>query len=228
MRGVATGYYRQGQPWTLVLCLALAGWGAALQQDAASAFANLTVVAFGDQEVDILTGITTLPDGGRLIDREHDLTLSASWMRFLEGDFVEAKEVEISGEFGVVSARAVTIDLAAEEVRATGAVRYEGPEWGIDAQAISYSEDLGLVVFEGPIRGEGIALEASAALFDVPSGTFLLAAPYRYADGPLELTSERPGALLSLQPLEGRPGELVASNRIEPQLLERVRPHLPE
>lgn len=190
------------------------------------AFAGLTVVAHGDQEIDIFTGITTLPEGGQVIDRENGVTLTAEHIRYREGEFVEARGVEVSGEFGIAHSEEVYIDLVEGRLNATGAVRYERDELGLNATSLHYFPEDGVVRFEGPVTGVGADFEATAALYDRESGALLLAAPYRYQDTLFELSSERAGALLSLTPAAGNNGTLLASSRVAPEVLARLEPYL--
>jgi hypothetical protein len=210
----------------LGLVLATPLWAGA--QDVADAFAGLTVVAFGDQEVDLLTGITTLPDGGQIIDQESGVTLTAQMLRYREGDFIEAEGVDLSGNFGKAKSNRIHVDLAEGTLEANGEVRFEREDFALDAESLFYRPAAGVVRFGGPVEGSGIEFEAAAAVLDTTTGTVLLAAPYRYEDALFELSSERKGALLSLTPAPESPGSLVASSQVDPQLLERLEPYLPQ
>lgn len=201
--------------------------GQAPEQPLRDAFSRLTIVAFGDQEIDILTGITTLPEGGQVIDRELGFTLTAETIRYREGDFVEAQAVEVTGEFGRASAESVTVDLEAGRLDAGEEVDFARDELGIAAGGLHYYVDESVVRFDGPVRGTGVEFEAAGALLDAEHGVFLLIGPYRYQDELFELSSEREGALLSLTPT-GEDGEsLAASSRVAPELLDRLAPYLP-
>jgi hypothetical protein len=213
-------------PLILGLALGVPLWAGA--QPVADAFAGLTVVAFGDQEIDLLTGITTLPDGGQVIDQESGVTLTARMLRYREGDFVEAEGVEISGNFGTAKSNRIHVDLAEGTLEANGDVRFEREEFALDAESLFFRSAAGVVRFGGPVEGSGVEFEAAAALLDTTTGTVLLAAPYRYQDALFELASERKGALLSLTPAPEGPGSFVASSKVDPQLLERLAPYLPQ
>lgn len=201
--------------------------GQATGQEMEEAFSGLTVIAFGEQEVDIITGITTLPEGGQVVDREHGVTLTAETMRYREGDFVEAETVEVSGRFGTARSDSMSIDLDAAVVEAFGNVRFEREELRLLATSLRYDVKAAVVQFQGPVTGEGVELEAAAMLLDADSGSVLLVGPYRYQDELFELSSEREGALLSLTPAEDESGRMVASSRVDPDLIERLGPYLP-
>lgn len=194
-------------------------------QASGDAFSGLTVVAYGDQEVDILTGVTTLPEGGQVVDRERGVTLSAQVLRYREGDFLEGEQVELMAEFGTAFAEELRIDFSAGLVEASGEVRFERAGLGLRAESLEYHTEAGVVRFTGPIRGIGAELEAGAALFDAQSAVLLLIAPYRYQDDLFELASNREGALLALS--VGEDESLVASSRVAPELVARLRPYLP-
>jgi hypothetical protein len=196
-------------------------------QEAGQVFSGLAVVAFGEQEVDIVTGITTLPEGGQIIDREHGVTLTAESMRYREGEFVQAQGVEVAGRFGNATSDFVEVDLVAGTVDATGNLRFEREDLRLIAGSLHYDVEEAVVRFGGPVTGEGVGLEAAAIVLDADSGELLLVGPYRYQDELFELSSEREGALLSLTPAEDGSGRLVASSRVESGLLERLGPYLP-
>lgn len=217
-------FRRVGAILALSVFLAALPW-LAQGQDSGEAFAGLTVTAYGDQEVDILTGITTLPEGGEVVDREREVTLSAEWLRYREGIFLEGEQVEMTGEFGTAYADAVRIDFQAGLLEAWGEVRFERAGLGLQAESLEYHTAAGVVRFEGPIYGTGTELEAAAALFDAENLVLLLVAPYRYQDELFELSSNREGALLSLSPAEDE--SVVASSKIDAELLARLDPYLP-
>ena len=194
--------------------------------DPQEAFAGLTVVAYGDQVVDIFTGVTTLPEGGEIIDRENGITLSAEWIRYQEGEFVEAEAVRVTGEFGVAHAAEVYIDLTQGRLDASGEVRYEREDIGLTAAALRYFPETGIVDFEGPVTGVGAEFEAASAAYDSNSGVLVLAAPYRYQDVLFELSSEREGALLSLTPAAEEGGSVTASSTVAPEVRARLEPYL--
>lgn len=198
-----------------------------ISQETAEILSGLTVVAFGDQEVDIFTGVTTLPDGGQVIDREHGVTLTAEWLRYSEGEFVEAKTVEVEGRFGKAFADSVAIDLVAATVNASGNVRFEHEGLSLAASSLAFDSNDSIVRLSGPVTGEGVELEAAAMVLEAESGSILLVAPYRYQDELFELSSQREGALLSLTPAEDGSGGLDATSRVDPELLERLAPYLP-
>jgi hypothetical protein len=196
-------------------------------QEPEGMFSGLTVIAFGEQEVDIFTGVTTLPEGGQVIDREHGVTLTADRLRYREGEFVEAETVEVVGPFGIATADEVEVDLAAGTVDAAGNLLFQRDDLRLTAESLHYDIDDAVVRFDGPVTGEGALVEAAAIVLDADSGALLLVAPYRYQDALFELSSEREGALLSLTQAEDGSGRLVATSRVEAWLLERLGPYLP-
>jgi lipopolysaccharide assembly outer membrane protein LptD (OstA) len=211
----------------LPLLAALAIPAVAHGQQESPIAAGLTVIAHGDQEVDILTGITTLPEGGQVVDRVNGMTLTAETLRYLAGEFVEGSGVEVKGGFGQARADSVRVDLVEGVVEAVGSVRFQRDQIGLSASALHYDAKGQVLRFDGPVTSEGIEFEAATMLLDVQSGSVVLVGPYRYQDERLELSSERGGALLSLRPSEGEDGELLASSRVDPELLERLGPYLP-
>lgn len=67
-------------------------------------FAALTVRPNGPEELDLATGVTTLPEGGEIVYRAENVRLTGGFIRFLEGDFIEAREAVVAGAFGSLEA----------------------------------------------------------------------------------------------------------------------------
>ena len=228
---------RPGRAWlrpcealfALVLIALLVLQQAGLAQEAGEGehtnFAGLTIVAAGEQEFDLLTGVTTLPQGGQIISQEYGLTLVGERIAYREGEFIEASGVSVTTDFADATAESVRFDLESGDMSANGNVRFEHETLSLRATSLRYIAVAAAVRFEGPVVGEG--LEAAGMLLDIGSGTLLLVGPYRYEDGLFELASAREGALLALTPANEELTELRASTDVDPGLLERLAPHLP-
>ncbi len=193
----------------------------------ADAIARLTVVPHGDQSFDLLTGETTLPDGGVIVDTETGLRLDAGFVRYREGDYIEARDATAETAGGSLSAPALRIDVPTLVATAPEGVRYEreGLELIADAAELRFGSEL--VRFEHP-TGESLDLEARALLLDIRTGDALLLGPYRFQDGPFVLTDDREDAALQLRPVTTDAGTPTyrAANEVDEDLWTRMAPLL--
>lgn len=190
-------------------------------------FSGLTITARGDQELDLATGITTLPDGGEIVAAEQGVTIVAEKLSFLQDQFVEAAGATARTEFGSARAESLRIDLVTGNISASGAVSFQHELLTLNATGIEYFATPNVLVLVGPVVGEGLEVEAASVLLDVATETVLLVSPYRYVDGIIELRASQEGRLLSLRPVGESGTELQASSEVDREVLERMEPYLP-
>lgn len=191
----------------------------------ADAIARLTVVPHGDQSFDLLTGETTLPDGGVIVDTETGLRLDAAFVRYREGVFIEARNATAETADGSLAAPALRIDVPTLVATAPEGVRYvrEGLELVAEAAELRFASEL--VRFERP-SGASLDLEARALLLDIRTGDALLLGPYRFQNGPFVLTDDREDAALQLRPAvtDGGTPTYRAANEVDEDLWTRMAP----
>jgi hypothetical protein len=187
--------------------------------------ARLTVVPDGEQAFDLLSGETTLPDGGTIVDAETGLTLRAEFIRYVEGAFIEARQAHAETAGGLLTAPTLRIDVPSLTAVAGDGVTYARE--GLELTAASAELRFGpqLVRFDAP-RSEAPVIEAQALLLDVATGDAVLLGPYAYQDGPFTLRDERDGAALMLRPTttdDGTP-TYEAANEVDEDLWARLAP----
>ncbi|MDQ3399041.1 MAG: hypothetical protein M3511_14985 [Deinococcota bacterium] len=196
-------------------------------------FAGLSVTPYGQQILDIASGITTLPDGGEIIDRDHGITLSGGFIRYREEDFVEIRGARANGAFGDLSAAMVNVDIAGQSLRAEGDILLSSQLLGsqgvssqgvtLEAQTLRVDLEAATAVVEGGVRSVDPPFEAAALIIDFEREEALLVGPYRYEDGGFTLRSSRSEDLLLLKTTERG---VEASTEIPAALLERLRLYL--
>ena len=198
-------------------------WGLAL----AASFAAFTVEPAGDQVVDLATGVTTLPDGGRLVDAERGLVLNAAYIEYKEGAFVRAKRAELAQKELRFSAGLLAYDVAAERVVLEGGVRFSSSLLkGLQApRGVLYLKD-GVAVLEGGVKSASPAFEAERMVADTERGLVLLVGTFRYRDPELGLVlkGQGPRARLLLRFLKG--GEVEAETEVPDEVYARLAAYL--
>ncbi len=184
--------------------------------------AELTVVAYGTQRLDLATGRTVLEEGGEVTDRASGVRMTAAWIAYVEGASLEARDATIEGDVGRVRAARVVIDLALGRVTAEGDLTFERPGIRARSERLGLDGPAGLAWLAGGVVAALPDAAADAVWIDVASGRMVLVGPYRYADGPFELEGGA-GADLQLDPItiEGVPG-YDARSEVEADLVERI------
>ncbi len=188
-------------------------------------FAALQITPYGDQAVDLATGVTTLPQGGEIVDEESGVTLTGSLVTYKEGDYVEVTDGEVTGDFGSLAAPTVRLDINAQTLETTGGVRFEGEGLALQSDMLTLYLEPDIAVAAGGLTSETPALEAAALLVDLQQNAALVVGPYHYQNGPLTLQSEAED-LLGLT-WGADETDFEASTTIDPALQTRLEPYLP-
>lgn len=194
----------------------------------AETFAALTIHPFGAQRLDIVTGVTTLVDGGEIIVADSGVTLQAAFIRYVEGDFIETAEAEVSGRFGTLKAQALRIDLSEQLIIAdqTFLITPDGLELRADRLELYLEKNIALLT--GEVTSAVPAFSAAELAVVLSEQRALLVSPYRYEDGLFVLQQQASGEFLQLtqQNGEGQDAVFDASTTINEDLLALLTPFL--
>ncbi len=195
---------------------------------AAAPFAGLTVTPAGAQQYDITTGITTLPDGGSIVDQDTGVALEARRIVYLAGVYVDAWGVRVAGTFGEVDAEELRIDLVAGVLTATGGLSLTREALTVNAHQLTYHAAGQVAVFAGGVTGSNPRFESERVLLDVASGDVLLDGEYTFEGGVFALQSPEGGGMLALRLVAKGDGGAAydAATEPAPELLERFAPYL--
>ncbi len=195
----------------------------------AAEFAAFTVEPAGDQVVDLTTGVTTLPSGGRLVDAERGLVLVADFIEYKEGAFVRAKKARLDQGKVHFEAGALDYRVAAGRVRLTGGVAFSAPFLkGLKADAGRLDLKARVAVLTGHVASQDPAFTARTLVADTRTGEVLLLGDFAYRDPGLgiELTGKGKDARLYLKLAEGKEPE--ARTAVPPEVLRRLTAFLKE
>ena len=187
--------------------------------------ARLTVTPAGDQSFDLLTGETTLPDGGTIHDTESGLVLHADWIAYVEGERIDAVDATAETDAGVLSAPVLRIDVPELTAVASEGVTLDREGITVRADTATLLFGPGLVRFDAPTSASP-ELRAVALLLDAVSGDAVLIGPYRFQDGAFLLSDDRDGVRLQLRPTTTDDGVPTyrAANEVDEDLWERLAP----
>ena len=188
-------------------------------------FAALQITPYGDQTVDLATGVTTLSQGGEIVDAENGVTLSGSLVTYKEGDYVEVTDGEVTGDFGSLAAPTVRLDTGEQTLNAIGGVTFEGEGLVLRSDTLTLHLADEVAVAAGGLTSETPALQAAALLVDLQQNAALVVGPYRYENGPLTLQSETKDFLSLTWGADETNFE--ASTTVDSALQARLEPYLP-
>lgn len=194
---------------------------------AAAPFAALTVTPRGAQEYDISTGVTTLPDGGSIIDEDTGVSLAAKQITYLDGSYIEARGASVSGAFGRLTAATLHIDVKTGVLTASGDLSLARDALTLKAGKLTYYATRRVADFSGTVTGTSPAFRADRLLLDALSGNVLLLGDYRYAGAAFTLRAPEGGGRLelTLHQVDGVPVYDAATD-VSPGLLARFAAEL--
>ena len=180
-------------PLALFLSLALA-----------ARFAAFSVEPAGPQRVNLDTGVTTLPQGGVLMDNENGLRLKAGYIEYKEGAFIRARALELLSAKETFRAQSLDYDIPKQEAR-FGALVFANADFkGLSAErALAlFAEDI--VVLKGKVRADSPRLEAETLVADLKAREALVLGRFIYQEGKATLRGQGPSARLYLRFVGGK------------------------
>ncbi|GIW23765.1 hypothetical protein [Meiothermus sp.] len=187
----------------------------------ASRFAGFEVKPRGNSELDVGTGIYTLPTGGTITDNKNGLVLEARYIQYRDGDFIKAQGATLRAKEGEFIAASLEYLQKPDTLRMTG-VRFSSKEFkALTAQqGLLLKEDV--LVLKGEVRSSDPVLEASTLVVDTAKDQALVLGVFTYRDGATTLRGNRPDSTLLLT---FESGKLRANTRVPAEVLNRLRPY---
>ena len=194
----------------------------------AESFAALTITPAGQQVFDLATGVTTLPQGGEIVDRESKLSLNAAHIRYEEGNFIEASESTVRGKFGTLQAADIVVNLIEQTILATGSLQFDYSGLSVVADSLTIYLEPDIAVLEGRVTSDAPQLSSATVVIDLTSQHVLLVSPYLYQNGILRLTQDAEGEFLQLdQTGTDDAPSYQARTQVDELVFERLNPFMP-
>lgn len=187
----------------------------------ASRFAGFEVKPRGNSELDVGTGIYTLPSGGTITDNKSGLVLEARYIQYKDGEFIRAQGATLKSKEGDFSATSLEYQQKPDTLRMNG-VRFSSRQLkGITAQqGLLLKEDV--LVLKGEVRSSDPVLEASTLVVDTTKDQALVLGVFTFRDGATTLRGNRPDSTLLLSFANGK---VRANTRVPVDILNRLRPY---
>jgi hypothetical protein len=195
----------------------------------AQGIAALTINPKGEQQLDIATGITTLPEGGEVIDVERGLKLNATFISYKDGEFIEAQGCTSEGPFGLLQAPELRLEIASNTITATGGISLTKDGLALTSDHLTLNMDSSIAVLTGNIKNTEPAFEAAAIVMKVGAGYALLASPFTYQSDFAQLEQANPDNLLQLKQIENEDGtfDYNVSTTLDEAISTELSPYLP-
>ncbi|WP_337870521.1 hypothetical protein [Meiothermus sp.] len=187
----------------------------------ASRFAGFEVRPRGNSELDVGTGVYTLPTGGTITDNQSGLVLEARYIQYKDGEFIRAQGATLKSKEGDFSAASLEYQQKPDTLRMNGVRFSSGQLKGITAQqGLLLKEDV--LVLKGEVRSSEPVLEASTLVVDTAKDLALVLGAFTFRDGATTLRGNRPDSTLLLNFAEGK---VRANTRVSVDILNRLRPY---
>jgi|UniRef100_A0A7C3H9W4 hypothetical protein len=187
----------------------------------ASRFAGFEVRPRGNSELDVGTGVYTLPTGGTITDNKSGLVLEARYIQYKDGEFIRAQGATLKAKEGDFSASSLEYLQKPDTLRMSG-VRFSSKEF----KALSAQQGLLLgddvLVLKGEVRSSEPVLEASTLIVDTTKDLALVLGAFTFRDGATTLRGNRPDSTLLLT-VGG--GKVRANTRVPADIFNRLRPY---
>jgi hypothetical protein len=195
----------------------------------AQGVAALTVNPIGEQQMDISTGITTLSEGGEVIDNERELKLTATFISYKDKEFIEARGVTSEGPFGLLQAPELRLEVASNTITATGGISLTKDGLALTADSLTLELGSSIAVLSGNVKNTEPAFETAAIVLKQGGGYAILASPFKYQNGPIQFNQDTPGSFLQLKQVKNEDGtfKYSVSTTLDEAISTELTPYLP-
>jgi lipopolysaccharide assembly outer membrane protein LptD (OstA) len=157
----------------------------------ALAQAGLVIQPKGDQTVNPSTGVTTLPQGGSVLDNAHGIRIEAAYIEHKRDDFVKATNATIFTSGQTIKTPSLNYAIQADRVDIAGPLEVSSSDvTGLKADRAVAFLKAERVVALGNVRSNAPVLAANAVVFDTKKRTAFLYGNYRFEskDGKTKLS----------------------------------------
>jgi hypothetical protein len=157
----------------------------------AVAQAGLVIQPKGDQTLNPSTGVTTLPQGGVVVDNAHGIRIEAAYIEHKRDDFVKATNATIITAGKTIKTPSLNYAIQADRVDIAGPLEVSSSDVaGLKADKAVAFVGAERIVAVGNVRSSAPVLAANAIVFDAKRRTAFLYGNYRYEskDGKTKLS----------------------------------------
>jgi hypothetical protein len=165
----------------------------------AASFSGFSIKPYGDQTLDLPTGVTTLDKGGVVTDAEHGVTIDAQFVELKEGDFLKAREAKLRGNTvdGVLTATNLDYRVKTGLLNATGTLTYSDKlVKNLKAKTGTLDLKKQFLVITGGVSSDSPAISGNTLLVDYDTRTAVLQGHYKYSFEGTQLSGKTDKSIL--------------------------------
>jgi hypothetical protein len=192
----------------------------------AASFSGFDIKPKGNQDVDLVTGITTLPQGGTVSDSKNGIKIDAQFIEMKEGDFLKAKTARLTTtDGGLLTASNVEYSVKNNNLTATGKINYKDDNiknLGADKVVVSTRDKI--IVASGGVEAEAPNIKANMVLADYDKNVAVLYGNYAFQSGKQKLSNKSSTGLLYVK--FNTKGEATATTKPTSEQLATFKPYL--
>lgn len=192
----------------------------------AASFSGFDIKPKGNQDVDLVTGVTTLPQGGMVTDSKNGIKIDAQFIEMKEGDFLRAKTAKLTTtDGGVLTASNVEFSVKQNNLTATGKINYKDSnikDLGADKVVVNTKEHI--IVASGGVQADSPAIKANMVLADYEKNVAVLYGNYTFQSGKQKLSNKSSTGTLFVK--FNAKGEATATTKPTAEQLAAFKPYL--
>ncbi len=193
----------------------------------AQSFAAFSVEPNTTEQFDIVTGISELPDGGKVIDRDSGITIIGDSVRYKEGEFIEVIGATVDGNFGKMIAPEIAVDLIYNTLSAFGEVELTTANLTINTTDLYIYLDPSIMIAYDKVVSLDPPFESAGAVLDAETQQGFLLPSYTYQDGLFLLRSDT--EKLQLTWFSDDEGKIVfeTTDDLDAEVVSKLSPYTP-
>lgn len=148
----------------------------------AASFAGFSIKPYGDQKLNLQTGVTILSKGGVASDAARGVTVDAQYIEYKQDDRLTARDAKLSTkDGGVLVGKTVEYNAKSGVLVATGDLEYNDARVkGLTAPSISLDTNRKLAVATGGVKSETNGLSANTVVVDYAQNRAVMYGNYVY------------------------------------------------
>ncbi|GGJ30412.1 hypothetical protein [Deinococcus roseus] len=192
----------------------------------AASFSGFDIKPKGNQDVDLVTGVTTLPQGGLVTDSKNGIKIDAQYIEMKEGEFLKARTAKLTtSDGGLLTASNVEYSVKQNNLTATGKISYQDSNIkDLGAEKVVVHTRDKLIVASGGVQAESPAIKANMVLADYDKNVAVLYGNYSFQSGKQKLSNKSSTGTLFVK--FNAKGEATATTKPTAEQLAVFKPYL--
>jgi len=164
----------------------------------AANFAGFAIKPYGDQKVNLATGVTTLAKGGVATDAKQGVTVDAKFIEYKDGDYLNATDAKlVTKDGGTLTGDRISYKVKGGQLSASGDLKYDDQYVkGLTAPSMTIDATRKFAVATGGVTSASPVMRADTVVVDYENNRAVMYGNYRYAYGATRLSSSKADAVM--------------------------------